>query len=210
MENLQTIVLAMDPWHWLTLCLVIIFTAILVTGFFKKRDDDSQVFITWALYCSLDFITMQYSNKMDGNYILLFGCAIGSFLMAIILFIQGRINWTWRETILLVLVVSCVIVQRKCGYYWGMISGIMSEILVGIYLAIRTFKHPIYEYNLIAYCFFLIASILSFYHAPNWSIEQIGYPGSEIILTSVTIFPLLREYRRRKRNPRFNQNTKLV
>jgi len=210
MENLRTIILTVDRQDWLTLIFVIAFMAFSTTGFFRNKDDNSQVFITWALYCFLDFITMKYSNKIDGNYVLLFGCAVGSFFMAIILLIQGRISWTRRETMLSILVISCVVIQHKCGYYWGTISGIMSEILVGVYLAIRTFKNPVFQYNLIAYCLFLIASILSFNHAPNWSIEQIGYPGSEIVLTSVTIFPLLREYRRRKRNPRFNQNTKLV
>ena len=77
--------------------------------------------------------------------------------------------------------------------------GILSESFVGIYLLYRTIKDPVVKYNLLGYILFLLACILAVYDAPNWSIYEIGYPASEIILTTLTIIPLLRKWHKEKK-----------
>lgn len=163
-------------------------------GAIKEKGDKSQVFTTWFLYFLLDFITMLSSNKLNGSYVILFGFAIGSLIMAVILLYQGRIAWTWLETVVTTLVLICISTWCCIGPYGALIFGIISESIVGIYLVIKTFINPTIKYNLTGYILFLIASIIAIFNAEDWSIAQMGYPLCETILCILTIIPLLKKY----------------
>ncbi len=84
----------MTPRDWITFWLAVGAYGPLIVGAIKEKMDKSQVFTTWFLYLLLDVITMKSSSKIDGNYIILFGFAVGSFIMSIILLYQGRVGWT--------------------------------------------------------------------------------------------------------------------
>lgn len=84
----------MSPKDWTTFCLAIGAYAPLIVGAIKEKMDKSQVFTTWFLYLLLDVITMSSSNELDGSYVILFGFAVGSFIMSVILLYQGRVGWT--------------------------------------------------------------------------------------------------------------------
>jgi len=92
------------------------------------------------------------------------------------------------------LVLLCVGAWYYSGPYWALIFGISSESIVGIYLAIKTFKNPMVKYNLAGYILFLIVSIIAMINASGWTIAQMGYPLCEAILCIITIIPLLKKW----------------
>ncbi len=192
------VLLKMAPIDWIVFWLSIVAYIPLIMGILKNRKDKSQSFTTWALYFLLDMITMLSTNKVDGNFVILFGFAVGSFVMAIILLFQGRIDCTKREIFTTTLVILCILGWYISGPLTAVILGIISESIIGIYLIYRTFKYPSVKYNLTGYIIFLIVSIVSLSSAKNTNIEQIGYPICEIILTSITLIPLVNKWWRNK------------
>jgi hypothetical protein len=118
--------------------------------------------------------------------------------MSAILLYQKRIGWGWLETITIALVIICVVVWCSGGSYWAMRCGILSEVFVGIYLIIKTFINPVVEYNLIGYIGFLIISMISMLTSKEWSVSEAGYATCEVILSVITIIPLLRQWRKER------------
>lgn len=130
------------------------------------------------------------SGTQNGGTQILFASAACSLIMFIILFKKGM-TWTLLETSVSVLILICIGIWIIRGFYKAMIWSIISESLIGIYLAIRTIKFPVVSYNLSGYSIFLIACIISLFSASDWSWKEIGYPLSEVFITSLTILPLL-------------------
>jgi hypothetical protein len=166
----------------------------LIIGVIKQRHDCSQTFTTWVLYFLLDLITMLSCTKIDGSYVILLGFAVGSFIMASILFYQRRFGWTWLETTVVFLVLLCIGAWYKSGPYWAAIFGIISESIVGIHLMIKTYKNPTFKYNLVGYIGFTIVSIVAFLNAKDFNIQQIGYPIAEAVISFLTLIPLANKW----------------
>lgn len=173
-------------------------------GIVKSKDSGGQVALTWLLYFLLDIITMLVTTKSlikAGGFQILFGSAIVSLLMFIILLRKKKIIWTWFETGIVILIFICISIWFTKGPYEAVIWGIISESIVGVYLLVKTIKLPVVEYNLLGYTFFLLACIIAVLDAPDWSLHEIGYPASEVIITLFTIIPLLvKWYGNKKRN----------
>lgn len=198
-------ILEMTIIDWIIFWLTIIAMGIIMRGMVKTKNDNSQVALTWLLYFLLDVITMLITIKAlikSGGWQVLFGSAIVSFLMFIVLLRKKKIIWTQLEIGVIMLIITCVVVWIIRGPYKAIIWGIISEFIVGLYLLIRTIKFPVVQYNLWGYILFLLACGLSMYNAPDWSIREIGYPASEIIITSLTIIPLLIKLFKEKKETR--------
>lgn len=189
------VLLEMAILDWIIFWLALLAHAPLIMGLFKERDDKSQTFFTWFIYFILDFITMISSAEVDGSYVILLGFSAGSLVMSGILFLQKRIQWTWHESLVSLLIIICIISWYYSGPYWAMVSGILSELIIGIYLIIRTIKYPRPKYNLPGYIIFLIVSLLTIFSAKNLSVEQIGYGSVEAILCTIILIPLLKRKR---------------
>ena len=187
------IILRMSFWDGLIFALGLLAHVPLIVGLFLEKDDLSQTFFTWVMYLILDTITMLSSANVDGNYVILFSFASGSLVMAGILFMQGRIFWTWHETIVTILIILCLIAWRYGGPYLAMVAGIVSEAIIGGYLAYRTIKYPRPKYNLLGYSIFLVVSILSVITAKEFNFKQVAYGIIETILCIITIIPLIKE-----------------
>jgi hypothetical protein len=146
------------------------------------------------LYSIIDFITflvLRYALVESGGALILLGSSVVCLVMFIILYYKKGMTCTWKETLMIVFVVFCIFTWIIIGPKKAVIFGIISESIIGLYLAIRTFKYPIVKYNLLGYSLFLLTCIISIYDAPDWSLYEIGYPVSEVIITSITITPLL-------------------
>jgi len=138
------------------------------------------------------FATISVSIKNGGGgYQILFGSAICSFLMFIILLYQRRSICTWLEITIVILIIICGGAWIIKGPYEAVVLGVISESIVGGYLIIKTFLNPVVKNNLIGYILFLTASVVATYDAKDWSIQEVGYSLSEVFLTSFTIAPLL-------------------
>lgn len=135
--------------------------------------------------------TIRTCPEDGGGFPILFGSAVGSFVMFTVLLYKKKVIWTLLETTVSILITICIILWITKGAYQSVVFGILSEIIVGVYLIIRTIKCPMYQYNLAGYVLFLLASIVATYNASDWSIPQIGYALSEVVLTTITIIPLV-------------------
>jgi hypothetical protein len=186
-------ILELSPIDWVILVLAIAAYAPLVLGI-TRQEDKSQTAFTWTLYLILDCITMFTCKMEKGAYIMLFGFAIGSLVMAVILLYQRRFGWTLLETITIILIVICVSFWQISGSYWAIRFSIAAESIVGIYLIIKTFKNPVVEYNFMGYVSFLIVSVLALFAAKNFSIPQIGFPFCETVLNVIILVPLIRKW----------------
>jgi len=182
--------------NWNILMLSLLPFVPLIIGIVKNSKNNGQNFLTWALYCLLDGITM-FSSKEEGghSYSLLLGFLIGSFFMSAILLYQGKVGWGPVETITIILIIICIFIWKTSGTYWALIAGIISEGIVGGYLLYKTIKNPIVEYNLISYIGFLIVSIITIFTAQDWGLEEIGYPICETVFSFLTILPLIKKWR---------------
>lgn len=187
-------ILRMTAVDWIIFWLAIGAHVPLILGTLKQKEDGSQTLTTWGLYFLLDIITMFSSNKIDGSYVILLGFSVGSFVMSSILLYQGRIGWTWLETIMIILVGLCIGAWLTSGPYMAVIFGIMSEVIVGINLIIKTWKNPVVKYNLVGYVVFLIVSLLTFATAEDLSIKQAGYAICETILSIIILIPLVKNW----------------
>ena len=188
----------MAPIDWVIFILAIAAYTPLVLGI-TKQNDRSQTFFTWVLYLLLDCITMFSSLAEEGAYVILFGFAVGSLVMASILLYQRRIGWKLTETITASLVLICIIFWQTGGSYWAIRFGIASESIVGIYLIIRTIKNPTVKYNIVGYICFLIVSIIAMLAAKDWSVEQMGYPFCETILSVIILIPLILKWKKERK-----------
>lgn len=188
------VILKMTLIDWLIFWLAIGAYTPLIVGIIKEKNDRSQTFTTWILYFLLDGITMFSTIEKDGNYVILFGFAVGSFIMSFILLYQRRISFTWLEAGTTLMVITSLIVWYLGGPYWTIVAGIVSEAIVGIYLIIRTFRYPVVKYNFAGYFWFLIVSITTMIAATDWSIPQMGYACCETILNIIILIPLLKKW----------------
>jgi|GEM_PF-1378199 len=182
-------------WWFIFIFSIIPYTPIII-GVIKKTEDKSHTFLTWFLYLVLDVITMFSGKNVRINMDpMVFGFAVGSLIMASILIYQKRYaKWKTVEITTVILIIICITIWKTMGSYYALISSILAEVFVGVYLIIQTFKYPKTEYNLIGYIGFFIISILSVFSTKAWIIQEVGFALSETILTFVILIPLIRKW----------------
>ncbi len=178
---------------WSIFVLAIVPYVPIFIGVVKNTEDRSHTFLTWFLYLILDAITMFAGEDVRINMDpMVFGFAIGSLIMASILLYQKRYaKWKAIEITTVVLIIICIIIWKSMGSYYALIASILSEVIVGIYLIIQTYKYPRIEYNLTGYVGFLTVSIISVIYTQDWSIQEVGFAFSETILNFIILIPLI-------------------
>jgi hypothetical membrane protein len=166
-------------------------------GLIKDPTDKSHTFLTWFLYLILDCITMFSGEKVRINMDpMIFGFAIGSLIMSLVLLYQKRfVKCSGIEAITIILIFICIIVWKTFDSYFALIASISSEIIIGTYLIIQTFKYPKVKYNLTGYIGFIIVSIISVIFTKEWTIPEVGFALSEAILSFVILIPLINRWR---------------
>jgi hypothetical protein len=149
------------------------------------------------MFSTISVATIINTDKSGGDgYRVLFGSAICSLIMTIILLYQKRFIWTWLEKLIVILIAICLTVWYFKGAYNALVLSVISESIVGIYLMIKTIKKPVVKYNLTGYTLFLFSCIIAVFDAEHWTLEDVGYNLSEIVITSITIIPLLLKWQR--------------
>jgi hypothetical protein len=139
-------------------------------------------------------------NEGGGGFPILLGSAAGSLIMCIVLLRRKKSYWGPLEIITAVLFVICVGTFVFKGPNESVKLGVLSESIVGIYLIVKTKKCPVCKYNLKGYLLFWLASIITTISAPEWSWANVGYSLSEIVITGLTIVPLLVQLRKDKKS----------
>jgi hypothetical protein len=130
---------------------------------------------------------------------MVFGFAIGSLIMTCVLFYQKRfVKCSKNEFTTMILIAICIIVWKFFGSYFALVASIASEMIIGIYLIIQTFKFPKVKYNLTGYIGFIIVSIISIIFTKAWTVEEVGFTVTETILSFVILIPLIKKWRLEK------------
>lgn len=179
---------------WIIFWLSIGASTSLIKGVWKDKNDESQTFPTWLLYFILETILMLFTNKLDGNFPIIFGSSVGSFIMMCILAHQGRFSWSWRESVLVIFVIACLIIQHFSGYRHAIIAGLFAQTAIGTHLIYKTYKSPRVKYNLWGYILFFIVGILSMYNSDDFSVEEFWYSFIEVVLDFIILIPLIRKW----------------
>ncbi len=126
---------------------------------------------------------------------MVFGFATGSLIMSSILLYQKRYaKFELIEVITLILILICISVWIFFGSYVALIASILSETAVGIYLIIQTYLYPKVKYNLTGYIGFIVVSIISVIFTKAWSIAEVGFAFSEMILSFLILIPLIKKW----------------
>lgn len=127
---------------------------------------------------------------------MLFGFVVSSFVLTLVLFYQKRFGkFTWLEITIISLITICLTIWIVSGSpFLAFISSLTSEIIIGIYLIIKTYKYPQVEYNLLGYTGYFIVSIISVLNTRAWTIAEVGFAVSETILSFLILIPLLKKW----------------
>jgi len=186
----MTIITSLE-WWTIFICSIIPYTPLWM-GAIKSPKDKSHNSLVWGLYTVLDGITLLTGAKERINADpMVFGFAIGSFVLMLIMFHQRRfVRLGIAEIIAITLTLIGITLWIGSGPHTAFLFSIFSEIVVGGYLIFKTFKNPAVDYNFWSYIGFLTVSSLSVITTAKWTIPEVGYAVSETVLNILILVPL--------------------
>lgn len=152
-----------------------------------------QSFFTWLLWGILDSILTVITYQKGGSDLpIIAGCALGSFSIAIFLFIKKKRKWRKEERKTLCWVSAATTIWLLSGNSdIAIMSAVIAEIIAGIPLMRASWKKAGSLYTLISYLLFLVSYILSIYSSPDWKIENVSFPIAFLIFSFGDTTPLV-------------------
>jgi len=155
-----------------------------------------QSFTSYALWSALDFIAAYSIYLQGGNFWLPFLYAIGAGSTSISLLIKKYFSWSKVDSIVVILVIICVVIQYQIGPFSAMIASVLSLTIASVPQAIDTYKNPKNTPTLI-YVVFSLASLISLLGAKSFALEQTLYATSALVCcVTITLFSL-------RKNPKY-------
>lgn len=162
----------------------------LIIGILQKKIDQS--FATYFLWGTLDAIAFVSIILQGGNFWLPLGYAIGALTVAGLLAFRGKVNWSWLESLVVVLCIICMIVWWQLGNKAATIASVAALGIASIPQIVGTYKDPKTTPTLI-YFVFTLAGLLSFIGGENWTVEDKLYSGTAFLLSlSIALLSLRR------------------
>ena len=182
---------------WAIVCIVLISYSPLVYGVVTDNHS-GQSFATWALWTTLDIITLSIAIKERKSYmVILTVFTMLGFVMTTILFAKHMISWGTKETI----VCGAVIVSFAGWYYFQLlkkdswsatITATATEITAGIPLLIEIWKNDSPQTTtLLSFSGLFIANCLSIYGAKAWTVQDRLFSTSFALYNIFIIVPLV-------------------
>jgi hypothetical protein len=193
-------------WWWFNFLITFIPHAFLIFGSLKKPKDQSHTLFTWFLYFVQDGLLL-FSGAEQRTFFdpLAMGYFIGSFIMVIILGIQKRlVSFGFAEISTSFLIIACTVIWAACGPAIAQIASIVSEILIGAYLIIQTWKFTEVKYNIQGYFGFLLVSIITIILTRAWTFAEVGFAVSETFLNAIILIPLVNKWLKERKNLNLN------
>lgn len=141
-----------------------------------------QNLLTWILWGMLDAIASGTIIVQSGNFVLAAAFAIGSLLTAVVIAHSDRkFLWTWFETMVTLLVTTCLLVWYVSGSRVATIASTTALFVAGIPQLKDAWRRP-EEVPTLPYAVWAVADILSLAGGKTWSIEERLYPLSALII----------------------------
>lgn len=136
----------------------------------------TQNLLTWILWGTIDLLIGIESIFGEGNFLLALTYGLGSFVIAGFIFkTKHKTEWTWFETMVIVLVVVCLLIWYFSGTKIAIIASTLAMFISGIPQLIDSYKKP-HEIPVVAYIGYLTANCFSLAGGKSWTIEERFYP----------------------------------
>lgn len=178
--------------------LALIAHLLLVLLLVKKSKVYKQSFTAWALGALIDFFIFGVTLKEGGNFYLALAYGIGASSIALVLLFQKKISWKiWKiwDTVTFIAVIVCLLIWSQTNNITALIVGILASVISFIPqikdTAIEPKKTP-----LLVYLVFLSGDALSFIGGDDYSIKEILYAFTELILSLIIILLIFHDKRK--------------
>ena len=197
MKTFFTVLTGLRRIDWIIVCIVLIAYSPLVYGVLTDNHS-GQSFATWALWTTLDIITLSIAIKEKKSYMVILSVftALG-FVMTTILLAKHMVSWGTKETI----VCGAVIVSFIGWYYFQILKkdswtativATATEITAGIPLLIEIWKNDSPQTTtLLSFSGLLIANCISVYGAKAWTVQDRLFSTSFALYNILIIIPLM-------------------
>jgi hypothetical protein len=130
----------------------------------------------WVLWPVLDTTLTVSIMVQRGNFLLPAGFAAGFITLALLLLAKGRYSWSRLETVISVLVVSCLGVWKISGPRTAAVAATIGIVIAGWPALVELWRNPQRELADV-WLGYTAANALAFLGGLNWSIEERFAPG---------------------------------
>lgn len=162
----------------------------LIFGIIKNRIEQS--FLAFLLWAMLDIIATVTSVIAAGNFWLPLSNAVGASVVAILLAMKKKAEWTLIETFTAVLVLVCLTLWYFMGETAGIVSSSLAVVFASLPQMAHTYKKP-HSTPTGIYTAFLFTNILSLLAGKDWTFEERFYPACAVFLCLVIVILSLRK-----------------
>jgi uncharacterized membrane protein YobD (UPF0266 family) len=141
-------------------------------------------FSTFILWASLAWITTVNLRvqKIDAKLVTVY--AIGSSCTAISLLCLGRIGWSYFDTVVAMLVVTCIIIWKTGGPKLALIAMVTAGLIAAMPFTIMTWRHPETS-PILANSGFFFANLFTYLSAKEF--DDRLYSGVNVILCGLLV-----------------------
>jgi hypothetical protein len=141
-----------------------------------RENGAGQSFATWILWTALNSILTVSVIEQHGNFLLLLGFTVGAAASAAVLLWKGRFAWGRFETVVLILVLTCVLVWAASGSKLATIAATAASCIAGMPGMLALWRSPQPKIGNI-WLGFAIANALSFFGGTTMTVEEKLAPG---------------------------------
>jgi hypothetical protein len=141
-----------------------------------KEGAQGQSCATWFLWGLLDTVLTISVIQQHGNFYLPLGFAIGDVSLVILLLLKSKFRWRLFETVILLLVISCLVGWKLAGPKIATVSATLGICVAGIPGLVEMLKHPQRAIGNI-WAWYVVANLLSFFGGSALTIEERFAPG---------------------------------
>lgn len=152
-----------------------------------KNDSKSYSATSYGLWSLLDFIAARAIFEQDGNYLLPLIYGICAGITAVLLIYKKLFNYSWVESLVIVLIVATLGAWYIYDSYVGLICSIVSLTVASVPqikdFAINPNKNAFKVYRL-----FFWASLISCFGARSLSLAELSYPLTATTLCGIMMY----------------------
>jgi len=159
---------------------------LLVFLLLKKSKTYEQSFTAWALGALIDFFIFWVTLEEGGNFYLALAYGIGASSIALVLLFKKKFQWKIWDTVTTVTVIICLIIWWQTSNEIALITGILASVVSFIPQIKDTATNP-KKTPLTVYLVFLLGDALSFIGGEDFSIKEILYAFTELILSLIIL-----------------------
>lgn len=146
------------------------------------RGDAHQNIYTWILWAILDFVAAVSIFLQHGNFVLPAVYVGGTIITVVLIKRAGdHPEWTIHETIVIVLVATCMIVWKTSGNNAATVASTLAVIISGYSQMKDNWLEP-KKAPFAVYAAYVVVNALATLGGKDWSIEERFYPAGVTVL----------------------------